>query len=320
MASIERRVTPTAPFTPAPPSALPQPRNTSAPSIGPANPEAYNAARPRQNTSSSGNSNVNSTLSTIATATQRVERGANAGANFVEAAQRVTGSGATGGRAGSVIGAAAPRLGVAAAGVGIYNAVNDPNASNIIGAVGATATAASGVAQARAAAAGERAATRAVQNLAARSGNRAAATAVRAAAPEIARSAAQAAATGGSRAVANATTAAARTAARSGISTTARVATRAVPTAAHAAAGAAGRAGGRFVPGLNVVVAAADTAQAGVDIYNAVNGNGSVGRAVLSGVTAAGSIVAASNIPVVSQIGAGVSAATGLVRDLFWSN
>ncbi|PKL76256.1 MAG: hypothetical protein CVV27_11200, partial [Candidatus Melainabacteria bacterium HGW-Melainabacteria-1] len=140
-------------------------------------------------------------MSTIATGTQRVERAANAGANFVDAAQRITGSGATGGRTGSAIGAASPRLGVAAAAVSIYNAVDDPNASNVIGAVGSTATAASGVAQARAAAAGTQAATRAVENLAARSGNRAAATAVRQAAPEIARAAATAASSGGPRAV-----------------------------------------------------------------------------------------------------------------------
>lgn len=343
MASIDRRLTPTVPnLTPSSPpqQVLPQ---VSSPPSNPApvrDREAYWAARP-QPQNGAGSSQAEDGAGTMAAnGTQRVERaanatsnladaaqgisriraGVNAGAQVGEAVQRVSNSGAVTGRTGEIVGAASRRLGVAAAGVGIYNAATDPNANNVIGAVGSTATAASGVLQARAAVAGERAATRAVQNLAARSGNRAAAATVRAAAPEIAQAAAQAAASGGGRAAINATEAAARAVSRTGVSTTARVAMRAAPTAAHAAAGAAARAGSRFVPGLNVAVAAADSTQAGLDIYRAVNGNGSVGRAVLSSVTAAGSIVAATNVPIVSQIGAGVSAATGLVRDLFWSN
>ncbi len=77
---------------------------------------------------------------------------------------------------------------------------------------------------------------------------------------------------------------------------------------AKTAARVAGKVASRFVPGLNAAVAVADSAAAVRDIAAAAKGEGSVGKAAVSGIRAVGSIAAATNIPVVSQIGAGVSA------------
>jgi len=76
------------------------------------------------------------------------------------------------------------------------------------------------------------------------------------------------------------------------------------------AAGVAGKAAGRFVPGLNVGIAAADTAIAANTISNP---KASLGDKITSGITAAGSIASATNIPIVSQVGAGVSLASTAV-------
>ncbi|MFY0530128.1 hypothetical protein ACN28I_45510 [Archangium gephyra] len=72
-------------------------------------------------------------------------------------------------------------------------------------------------------------------------------------------------------------------------------------------AGTAAKAAGRFAPGLNVGIAAIDTAIAAKTIADP---KASVASKVTSGITAAGSIVAATNIPIVSQVGAAVSTAS----------
>ncbi len=76
------------------------------------------------------------------------------------------------------------------------------------------------------------------------------------------------------------------------------------------AAKIAGKAGGRFVPGVNVAIATADTA-AFVSTLN--DKNASVGKKVTAGITAAGSVLAATNIPIVSQVGGAVSTASSIV-------
>jgi hypothetical protein len=99
-------------------------------------------------------------------------------------------------------------------------------------------------------------------------------------------------------------------------------AARAGASAARAAApgvlaATAGRAASRFVPGLNVAIAAADTVAFGSEVANAVRGDVNVGKLVTSGVTALGSIAAATNIPVVSQVGAAVSTVSSLIGSFF---
>ncbi|WP_375766466.1 hypothetical protein NR798_32915 [Archangium gephyra] len=74
-------------------------------------------------------------------------------------------------------------------------------------------------------------------------------------------------------------------------------------------AGTAAKAAGRFAPGLNVGIAAIDTAIAAKTIADP---KASVASKVTSGITAAGSIVAATNIPIVSQVGAAVSTASSV--------
>jgi hypothetical protein len=74
-----------------------------------------------------------------------------------------------------------------------------------------------------------------------------------------------------------------------------------------AAAKLAAKAGGRFVPGANVAMAGLDVAVA-ASTQRDPNASG-VDKG-LAWATAAGSVVSASNIPVVSQIGAGASVAT----------
>lgn len=113
----------------------------------------------------------------------------------------------------------------------------------------------------------------------------------------------------------------------SGVGATNRAAARAVlseggEAAARAAARSVGRsalatgarAAGRFVPGANVAIAALDTANAVATLRDP---NASTGRRVASVVTAAGSWVAASNIPVVSQVGAAVSAMSSFIGSFF---
>jgi hypothetical protein len=74
-------------------------------------------------------------------------------------------------------------------------------------------------------------------------------------------------------------------------------------------AGTAAKAAGRFAPGLNIGIAAIDTAMAAKTIANP---KASIASKVTSGITAAGSIVAATNIPIVSQVGAAVSTASSV--------
>ncbi|WP_148282379.1 hypothetical protein [Corallococcus coralloides] len=89
-----------------------------------------------------------------------------------------------------------------------------------------------------------------------------------------------------------------------GASTAAR---RTLPTTAAKAAG-------RFVPGLNWAIAAADSAAA-VATWKNPDANGV--KKAAAAITALGSLAAATNIPVVSQLGAGASAVSSLVGSLF---
>lgn len=76
----------------------------------------------------------------------------------------------------------------------------------------------------------------------------------------------------------------------------------------------AAKAGARFVPGLNVAIAAADTAVAAATLADP---KASTGKKVTSCITAVGSIVAATNIPIVSQVGAAVSAVSSFIGSFF---
>jgi hypothetical protein len=77
--------------------------------------------------------------------------------------------------------------------------------------------------------------------------------------------------------------------------------------------GALGKAAGRFVPGLNIAMAGMDVAQAAKTFKDP---NATMGQKITSGITAAGSVAAATNIPVVSQIGAAVSTAASVAGPL----
>ena len=82
-------------------------------------------------------------------------------------------------------------------------------------------------------------------------------------------------------------------------------------------AGTLAKAAGRFAPGANVAFAALDTALA---VSTLMDPKASIAAKVTSGVTALGSVVAATNIPIVSQVGAAVSlgsTAAGVVADKF---
>lgn len=70
---------------------------------------------------------------------------------------------------------------------------------------------------------------------------------------------------------------------------------------------------GRFAPGANIAIAVLDTASF---VNTLRDPNASTGKKVLSGITAAGSIVAATNIPVVSQVGAAVLTVTSVLQDV----
>jgi hypothetical protein len=78
----------------------------------------------------------------------------------------------------------------------------------------------------------------------------------------------------------------------------------ALKATAHAAESTLAKAAGRFAPGVNVAIAAIDVADA---VNTLRNPDAGTGKKVCSCITAVGSIAAATNIPVVSQIGAGVS-------------
>lgn len=73
--------------------------------------------------------------------------------------------------------------------------------------------------------------------------------------------------------------------------------------------GTAAKIAGRFAPGLNIAMAGVDTAIAARTLSDPKS---SVASKVTSSITAAGSIAAATNIPIVSQVGAGVSALSSI--------
>jgi hypothetical protein len=90
-----------------------------------------------------------------------------------------------------------------------------------------------------------------------------------------------------------------------------------VHVGAEVGAEVAGKAAGRFIPGVNDVIAVADTAVAAKSWSDLANHKGSMSKAIGNSVTALGSIAAATNIPIVSQIGAGVSVVSSLVTGFF---
>jgi hypothetical protein len=108
---------------------------------------------------------------------------------------------------------------------------------------------------------------------------------------------------------------ASRSAARAALNEGGKAAARGATTAAaRAAAGPLAKAAGRFAPGANIAIAGLDVANA----YSTVRDpNASTTKKVTSVITAVGSVAAATNIPVVSQIGAGVSAVSSFVGGLF---
>ncbi|KFE64715.1 hypothetical protein [Hyalangium minutum] len=73
--------------------------------------------------------------------------------------------------------------------------------------------------------------------------------------------------------------------------------------------GTAAKVAGRFAPGLNIGIAALD---AGIAARTWADPKSSTAAKVTSTITAAGSAAAATNIPIVSQIGAGISAVSSI--------
>lgn len=135
--------------------------------------------------------------------------------------------------------------------------------------------------------------------------------AARAVADRVATSAASEAVQGASRQVVR--DVAAR-AAGEGLEGAGRLGANAARTALQGGGTAAARAAGRFAPGLNVAIAAADTAAAASTIADP---NASTGKKVTAGITALGSVAAATNIPLVSQAGAVVSTASSFIGAFF---
>ncbi|MEZ4318807.1 MAG: hypothetical protein R3F61_14935 [Myxococcota bacterium] len=82
-------------------------------------------------------------------------------------------------------------------------------------------------------------------------------------------------------------------------------------TAAKTGMKALGKAGARFVPGMNVALAGLDAKHAWDTLRDP---NASMSDKFTSSITAVGSGLAATNIPIVSQIGAGVSTVSSLVE------
>jgi hypothetical protein len=105
--------------------------------------------------------------------------------------------------------------------------------------------------------------------------------------------------------------AAAKAVLREGGEAAAKAATKAV---AKSGLKTAAKAAGRFVPGANIAIAGLDTAAA---VATLADPKANVGQKVTSVITAAGSIVAATNIPVVSQVGAAVSAVSSFIGSFF---
>lgn len=110
-------------------------------------------------------------------------------------------------------------------------------------------------------------------------------------------------------------TAVRNTAQRLASSSAARVATRvASSTALRTTGRVAARAAGRFVPGANVAIAALDVRDAARALRDP---NAGVGRRTTAVITALGSVAAASNIPVVSQVGAAISTVSSAIGAWF---
>lgn len=98
-------------------------------------------------------------------------------------------------------------------------------------------------------------------------------------------------------------------------SSTARVATQlASNTALRTTGRVAARTAGRFVPGANVAIAALDINEARRALQDP---NAGVGRRTTAVITALGSAAAASNIPVVSQVGAAISTISSAIGAWF---
>ena len=212
-------------------------------------------------------------------------------------------------------------IGAAAA---VANAVHNPSLKTGGEATSATLMATKEVVKARAGTAATKAAQTVLTKAAGRSTSAATKAIVKAEAPKVAAAISKTVSSGkNAAAVAKAGETAAAALVKSGVKSTAAVVAKAAPKAAQAAGVAAAKAGGRFVPGLNIAIAATDAVVAGADMKKAYDKptTKNVTVAVVSGITAAGSALAATNIPVVSQIGAGVSVVTGLGKaalESFW--
>lgn len=199
------------------------------------------------------------------------------------------------------------------------NAINDPSAENITKAVGSGASAISTAANTAKGAIETGNLARnfnGIRDAAARAMTERAPDAAREVVDRVARETAQNVLDGASRQV---TRAAAASAAENGLEAAARAGANAARGAApHVLASTAGRAAGRFVPGLNAGIAIADSAAFGAEVANAIRtGQPNVGKLATSGITALGSIAAATNIPVVSQAGAVVSTVSSFVGSFF---
>ncbi|HLL52505.1 MAG TPA: hypothetical protein VK447_03105, partial [Myxococcaceae bacterium] len=99
-------------------------------------------------------------------------------------------------------------------------------------------------------------------------------------------------------------------AARTGLDFTGAVANVAQTLANTPGLAAAARTAERAIPGVNVGIAIADSARFANTLADP---NATLGTKLGDGITALGSIVAASQVPVASQIGAGVAAVSDLV-------
>jgi hypothetical protein len=201
---------------------------------------------------------------------------------------------------------------VAAAGKGVVSTINNGlSVARDVQKFGSAYKAASGAFKAAVPGAGPKLA-RAAAGAAARSAFEGATSS---AAKAATRTAVKSAVSAGGASVRAAAGTASRAAARAALETGGKAAAKAATTAAaKAAAGPLARAAGRFAPGANIAIAAMDTAAA----YSAVRDpNASTTKKVTSVITAVGSIAAATNIPVVSQAGAAVSAVSSFVGGLF---
>ncbi|MCP3143110.1 hypothetical protein [Pyxidicoccus xibeiensis] len=106
-----------------------------------------------------------------------------------------------------------------------------------------------------------------------------------------------------------------RSAAKAALGTVSREAGEAaLKQGAKAAASTAAKSLGRFAPGVNVAIAAVDVANAGATL---MDDKASTGKKVTSVITAAGSVLAATNVPVLSQVGAAVSTVSSIVGAFF---